>query len=216
MGRTVDFSLYLITDRRVGTRGWWEGIEAALQGGVRALQLREKDLPTRDFLALARQARAITARFGARLFVNDRVDLALAVEADGVHLPQAGLPAQAVRRIAPEEFLIGVSTHNLAEVREAAEGGADFATFGPVFHTLSKAAYAAPVGVGALREACASADLPLFALGGVTAGRLPTILEAGARGIACIGAILGAPDPGSAAAEMLEGLKAHSLSSGRR
>ncbi|MBI5379495.1 MAG: thiamine phosphate synthase [Nitrospirae bacterium] len=208
MGRTVDFSLYLITDRRVNpSRGLLEGVEAALQGGVRAVQLREKDLPTRDLLDLARQARALTARYGARLFVNDRVDIALAVEADGAHLPQAGLPVQAVRRLVPEGFLLGVSTHHLAEVREAAEGGADFATFGPVYHTPSKAAYGAPVGVDTLRDACASVDLPLFALGGVTAERLPEILEAGARGIACIGAILGAPDPKGAAMELVEGLK---------
>jgi thiamine-phosphate pyrophosphorylase len=205
----VDFDLYLITDRRQVPAGRTlvETLRAALEGGVRAVQLREKDLPAAELLPLAQELRGLTARHGARLLVNDRLDVALAVGADGVHLGGHSLPVAVARRILGPEKLIGVSTHHPEEVPAAARDGADFVTIGPVWFTPSKAAYAEPVGLEQLRAACA-ADLPVFALGGVTGDRLPAILAAGAAGAALVSAILAAPDAAAATTTLLARLRA--------
>lgn len=197
----VDFKLYLITDRRALApgRSLGETVAAALAGGVRAVQLREKDLSPRELLPLALELRSLTRRFGARLLINDRIDLAQAVEADGVHLAGSSLPTTVARRLLGPEALIGVSTHHLDEVLAAAREGADFVTFGPVYPTPSKAAYGAPVGLDALRSACSASPLPVFALGGIKAPHIPELLEAGASGIALISAILASSAPQLAA-----------------
>ncbi len=203
--RQVDFSLYLITDRRLcGNEGLAGRIARALEGGVRAVQLREKDLDTRELFELGKEIRAMTSGFGARLFVNDDAALALAIGADGVHLSQNGLPADICRKIIEPHMLIGVSTHSPDEAIEAEENGADFITFGPVYHTASKAQYGPPVGMDSLRAACAAVDIPVFALGGIDASNISEALSAGADGVAMISAILAAPEPGLAASEILE------------
>ncbi len=134
----VDFKLYLITDRKQTKLPLPEAVRLALQGGVPAVQLREKDLPVRELLALAQELRAITREFGAKLFVNDHVDVAVAVEADGVHLGHQSMPVDAARKIVGSRMLIGVSTHSAQEAKDAEARGADFITFGPVFETPSK------------------------------------------------------------------------------
>src|SRR5919106_384526 len=142
-------------------------VEGALGGGVRALELREKDLPPRDLYPLALEMRQLTQAYGARLLINDRVDVALAVNADGVHLATTSLPARIARQVLGPGRLIGVSTHTLAEAQAAAEQGADFVVFGPVFFTPSKAPYGLPVGLDALRAVRAAIKLPMLAIGGV-------------------------------------------------
>ncbi len=171
------------------------------------MQLREKDLPAGELYCLAEKMRALTNRFGARLLINGRVDVALAVEADGVHLGGGALPVAAARRLLGPQRLIGVSTHRAEEVSAAAAAGADFVTFGPVYPTPSKAAFGDPVGVAALRQACAAAPLPVFALGGISEESIPALLAAGAAGIACIRAILAAADPALAALRFREKLR---------
>ncbi|MFA5517183.1 MAG: thiamine phosphate synthase [Desulfuromonadales bacterium] len=196
----VDFDLYLITDRtRVFGGDLLPAVERALAGGVRAVQLREKDLPAGELFALAEKMRSLTRRFDARLLINDRLDVALAVDADGVHLGGGALPAAAARRLLGPQRLIGVSTHALSEVHAADQAGADFVTFGPVYPTPSKAAYGPPLGLAALRQACRNAPLPVFPLGGITAERVPALRDAGCPRAACIGAILFAADPAAAA-----------------
>lgn len=204
----VDFNLYLITDRKQlpTGRGLTETVAAALKGGVRAVQLREKDLSAAELYPLALELRELTARHGARLLINDRLDVALAVEADGVHLGGHSLPVAVARSVLGPDKLIGVSTHHPEEVVAAARDGADFVTFGPVFFTPSKAAYGAPVGLDRLREACAISALPVLALGGVNPARLPEITEAGCRRIALIAAILTADDPAAEASTILTAL----------
>jgi thiamine-phosphate pyrophosphorylase len=199
MSSKIDFSLYLITDRSVLPAGssLSDAVREALEGGVKCIQLREKDLPPGALFSLALELRQLTRRFGAKLLINDRADVALACDADGVHLTASSLPVPVVRKIIGPERLIGVSTHHSGTLRNAAEEGADFATFGPVYFTPSKAAYGPPVGVDKLAEACRAVDLPVFALGGVKFERLPEITAAGAAGIALISAILGCPDPRS-------------------
>ena len=121
----VDFRLYLITDRKVSTEPLPEAVRLALEGGVRAIQFREKDLPVRELLSLALELRSITREFGAKLFINDRVDVAVAVDADGVHLGHQSIPVGAARKIVGTSMLIGVSTHDLMEAKAAEAGGAD-------------------------------------------------------------------------------------------
>jgi thiamine-phosphate pyrophosphorylase len=194
---SVDFNLYLITDRgQTNRRDLLAVVEEALSGGVRAVQLREKALPAGEYFELAQVMRALTARYGARLLVNDRVDIALAVGADGVHLPEAGLPLTVARELLGPTKLIGVSCHSLDKALDAGRRGADFITFGPVWFTPSKARYGEPVGVAPLAEAVRSLSVPLFALGGVTRERLPELRAAGIHRVALISAILAAPAPG--------------------
>jgi thiamine-phosphate pyrophosphorylase len=162
--------------------------------GAAAVHLREKDLGGSALLALAREVRQACRAAGQLLLVNDRLDVALAAGADGVHLPANGLPAAEARRLLGPGKLVGVSCHGREDVRRARDGGADYATFGPVHATPSKAAYGAPVGLAALAEA-ARRGLPLVALGGVTAANAAEARAHGAHGVAAIRAWLAAPDP---------------------
>lgn len=197
MANPIDFNLYLITDRAQVAAGHTllSAIDSALQGGVKAVQLREKDLPVSELLPLARQLRELTRRYDARLLINDRVDLALAVQADGVHLGGHSLPTDVVRQLVGPKLLIGVSTHSNADIGRATAQGADFVTFGPVYATPSKAAFGPPQGLNALTEACRGSALPVFALGGITPSRATEVRQAGASGIALIAAILASPNP---------------------
>ncbi|MBW6463617.1 MAG: thiamine phosphate synthase [Firmicutes bacterium] len=205
----VDFDLYLITDRRSLPPGQdlLATVRAALRGGVRAVQLREKDLRAAELYPLALELRKLTREFAAKLLINDRIDLALAVDADGVHLGNHSLPVAVVRQLLGDQRLIGVSAHHLDEVKAAATAGADFVTFGPVYATPSKLPYGSPLGLSPLAVASSNAPLPVFALGGVTAARLPELRGGGCSRIALIGAILQAVDPEKAAREILRGLR---------
>ncbi len=204
----IDFSLYLITDRKqTAGRPLLEVVEAALSGGVRAVQLREKDLPSAELYELAWEMRALTSRFDARLFINERIDIALAVEADGVHLGISSIPVTAARRIAPD-LLIGYSSHRIAEAAAAIAKGADFVTFGPVFQTPSKAAYGEPLGLDELSLASGRLNSPLFALGGIRQTNIDQVISAGCYRIALISDILAAPDPAAAAEAFRRRLRA--------
>jgi len=160
---------------------WLRRLAAA---GVDAVQLREKDLDDADLYALARRACTLLPP-PAALLINGRPDVALAAGADGVHLPAAGLPAEAVRRCWGGRLAIGVSTHAPEEVEAARRAGADYVVFGPVYPTPSKARHGAPAGLDGLRRA-AAVGIPVLALGGVTAERLPELAAAGAAGAAGI------------------------------
>lgn len=204
----VEFDLYLITDRhQCRAEDLPSGVERALRGGVRAVQLREKDLSTRERFELGTELRRLTSEFQARLLVNGDAALARAIGADGVHLPQDGLPADVCRKVLEPGMLIGVSTHSVPEAIEAVEKGADFITYGPVYHTPSKARYGPPVGADSLREVCEAVRLPVFALGGVGAAEIEEVLSAGAAGIGMISAILSAFDVEAAASEIVKHLR---------
>jgi len=198
----IDFRLYFVTDRQhTAGRSLPDVVRAALDGGVRAVQLREKDLEGRALYHLAVQLRELTARYQARLLINDRVDVALAVEADGVHLGQTSFPVAIARRLLGPGKLIGVSTHNPEEI--AAAAGADFLVFGPVYATPSKAKYGEPQGLARLRQAVALSPSPLLAIGGIAIEQVADVLSTGAHGIAVISALSAAPDPVGAASVLL-------------
>lgn len=188
----VDFDLYLITDRhRTGGRPLREVLKRASMAGVRAIQLREKDLAARSLLDLAKEVKGYAPQ--VKLFINDRLDVALAARADGVHLGQKGLPPGVVRERF-DEILIGVSTHSLEEALEAEAEGADFITFGPVFYTPSKASYGPPLGIERLGEVVERVRIPVFAIGGIRKENIHQVIGAGAHGVALISAIMGALD----------------------
>src|SRR5262245_44292773 len=146
------FALYLVTDRAIARRPLADVIEECLGAGLRAVQLREKDLPVRDLLTLAVSLRESTRRHNARLLINDRADVALAADADGVERTHASLPVAALRRIVRPPGLIGASVHSEAEARHAVAGGADFLVFGPIHDTPSKRQYGKPQGLDALAQ----------------------------------------------------------------
>ncbi len=205
----VGFSLYLVTDRKqTSGRPLLEVVAECLDAGVRAVQLREKDLTTRELFGLGTELRELTRRYGTALLINDRIDVALALDADGVHLPGHSFPAESARKIVGPKMLIGASVHNVTEAEEAEAGGADFIVFGPIFETPSKRPYGPPQGLDALRAVRQTVSLPLFAIGGITPGRVRAVKEAGADGVAAISALLGAPHPGRATRDFLKELEA--------
>jgi thiamine-phosphate pyrophosphorylase len=177
---------YYITDRKSLRAGLLDAIRLAIDLGADRVQIREKDLPARELLDLARRAVAIARPRGAAVLVNERTDIALAAGADGVHLPAQSPAPGEIRRIAPPGFLIGVSCHTPGELRQAETEGADFAVFGPVFPTASKLAYGPPLGLDALRAAARLVRIPTLALGGVNEGNMQSCLDAGAAGVAGI------------------------------
>lgn len=196
--------VHLVTDRRLAP-DLAARVDAALAGlppGAAAVHLREKDLGGRALLDLARALAAVCRARRQRLLVNDRLDVALAAGADGVHLPSAGVPAADARRLLGPAALVGVSCHSAEDVARARDGGATFAFLSPVFDTPSKRAYGPPIGVEALRAA-AGLGLPVIALGGVTPERVPGLRAAGAWGVAAIRAWLEGPDPAAAVRRLL-------------
>jgi thiamine-phosphate pyrophosphorylase len=212
---SLNVDLYVVTDRQLtGGRPLRSVVEAALRGGARAFQLREKDLPPRELYPLALEMRQLTQTYGARLLINDRIDVALAANADGVHLTTTSLSASIARRLLGPERLIGVSTHTLAEAQAAAVEGADFLVFGPVFFTPSKAPYGEPVGLDALRAVRAAVQSPILAIGGIKKANLDQVIAAGADGIAVISAIISADDPTAASQELLAMLRSRRVQPG--
>lgn len=204
MANPIDFTLYLITDRlQTGTRSLLETVDEALAGGVKAVQLREKELTSRELYELAFDLKKLTCRYDAKLLINDRIDIALAVDADGVHLGSNSIPIYRARKLLGKNRLIGVSCHNQVNAITAQEKGADFITFGPVFFTASKAKYGKPVGIDKLESVSHLLTVPVFAIGGVNAANAREVLATGATGIALISAIMSAHEPRQAAQTLL-------------
>ena len=194
-----NLSLVLITDRNHCKQPFIDTISLALKGGIKTVQLREKGLATHELYSLACELRKITSDFKANFIINDRVDIALAVEADGVHLGWQSLPFGIVRKLLGFEKLIGVSTHNRQEALQAQEYGADYIMFGPVFDTPSKAGLLKPTGVEEIQKLKNEIDLPIVAVGGINEKNVESVLNGGADGIAVISSIMQADNPEGAA-----------------
>jgi thiamine-phosphate pyrophosphorylase len=191
--------LIVVTDPDCGAgRDVADVVRAALRGGAPAIQLRMKDASAREMAALARTLLAETRAAGALLFVNDRVDVALAVGADGAHVGQDDLPAAAARAIAPPGFLIGVSAETIGLALQAQADGADYVGVGPVYATGSKADAGDAVGVERIAEVAAAVRIPVVGIGGIATGNAAAVVHGGAAGVAVISAVMRATDPEAA------------------
>jgi thiamine-phosphate pyrophosphorylase len=179
--------LYLITNRSLfeSDNNFLEASEAALMGGVRALQLREKNLTDCELIELGNQLRILTSNYNAKLIMNSRADIAKIIDADGVHLTENSAHANEIKSTFPD-LIVGVSTHSLEAAQTAEAQGADYITFSPIYATPSKANYGPPQGLGLLRQVSQEVNLPVLALGGITLHRVSECLEQGAFGVALI------------------------------
>ncbi len=188
-------AVYLITDRHKHAPGltFLETVEELLSSGLKLVQLREKDLSAAELYPLALRLRELTHKYSARLVINDRIDIALAVVADGVHLGGHSLPVPAAREVCKDKLLIGVSTHSPDEISTAAAQGADFVTYGPIFATESKAKLGEPVGPTSLKKI--TAQIPVYPLGGIKLSNIDMICANGYLRIAAISALLEADNP---------------------
>lgn len=201
--------LYVVTDRQQTADRPLEAVVAeAARGGAGMVQLREKDLTARDLYDLGARLQSQLAPHNVPLLINDRLDVALALDTAGVHLAGHSLsPAQARQVLGPHK-LIGVSTHSLDQARQAVQEGVDFIVFGPVFETPSKVQYGAPQGLDRLAEVVAHVACPVIAIGGIDTANVPQVLRTGAHGVAMIRAVLAAPDPCAAAQQLRQQIEA--------
>lgn len=197
--------LVVLTDRASAhPRNVLDIATEALAAGAPAIQLREKHLPPRDLLPLARRLRIVTRAASALLFVNDRLDLALAVQADGVHLGPDDLPVAAARTVAPHGFLVGFSASDPDAARAAEAGGADYIGCGAVYSTSTKAKVDSPIGTKGLSRVTSAVSIPVVGIGGITPARVGSVLRTGAAGAAVARAVMAAPDPSAAVRAALQ------------
>jgi thiamine-phosphate pyrophosphorylase len=203
MRRFIEAGLYLVTSESLSNgRSTLSIVRAAMAGGVRLVQLREKDLPLRDLLRLAGEVRRLTDDAGALLIMNDRLDVALAVGADGVHLGQEDLPVNAARRIAPD-LIIGASTHSIEEARAAEAAGASYINIGPIFPTRTKEWNRGFLGLEGIRAIAPAISIPFTVMGGIKRTHIPELVRAGVHTIAMVTAVTAAESPEQAARELL-------------
>jgi thiamine-phosphate pyrophosphorylase len=196
----IDYSLYLVTDR-----GWARGrstpaiVAAAVRGGVTCVQLREKTCSTREFIEAAARLKALLKPSGVPLIINDRVDVALAVGANGVHLGQRDMPLAAARSLVGKAMVIGITVESVEDAVAAQAGGADYLGVSPIFATPTKPDTAAPLGMAGLQAIRRAVSLPLVAIGGLDHRNAAQAIRAGADGVAVVSAIVAAEDPEQAA-----------------
>ncbi|MEK6529603.1 MAG: thiamine phosphate synthase [candidate division NC10 bacterium] len=202
-----ELDLYVILDRTASHgRDLREILDGVIAGGGRLVQFREKEWPLRRCLPLLEDLRRRAKQAGIGFVVNDRLDLALAVEADGLHLGQDDLPASVARRLLPPSMFLGVSTHSLEQARQAEREGADYVAVGSIFPTATKPEFQL-VGLDLLRTVRQAIAAPLVAIGGITADNAEEAIRAGADGVAVISAVCGARDPAEATRRLLERIR---------
>ena len=203
MKHGIDYSLYLCTDRRLMTSPTIEAsVESALRGGTTVIQLREKDCSSREFYELGLRVKKITERYNAPLIINDRVDIALAVGAAGVHVGQGDLPCKVVREIVGPDMIVGVSAATLDEAVQAEEDGADYLGVGAMYATATKTD-TRPVSMEELLKIRAAVKIPIVVIGGINKQTLGNFKGTGVNGLAVVSAIVAQLDPEAAARELL-------------
>ncbi len=204
----IDLSLYLVTDRSLSLgRPLEEVVEAAVQGGVTVVQLREKESDSRTFYTLAMRLKQVLAPYHVPLIINDRLDIALACDAEGLHIGQHDLPYPVVRKLLGKEKIIGLSVESVADALIANEWDVDYIGLSPVFNTPTKTDTAPALGLKGVQSIMQLSRHPAVGIGGIHAGNAYSILQAGAHGIAVVSAIMSAPDPREAAQVLREQIK---------
>ena len=186
--------LYAITDFQLSNLSHEELVRLMLAGGARWIQLRDKDATAREMLEAGRNCLALTREAGAQLIINDRVDIALTTDADGVHLGQGDMSVEEAREILGEKKIIGLSTHSIEQFRDALDTSADYIAVGPIYPTGTKSNADPVVGLELVREARKLADRPIVAIGGITVERAPGVIAAGADSVAVISALYPWPE----------------------
>lgn len=203
----IDYSLYLITDRGIiKDRCLKDCVEEAIKGGVTIVQIREKDASTREFYNIAKEVKEVTDKYNIPLIINDRLDIALAVDAAGVHLGQSDMSIEVARKILGEEKIIGISAGNLEEALEAEKSGADYLGIGAIFYTGTKKDIDEPIGLEGLKEIINKIKIPSVAIGGINKDNTEDVIKTGVNGISVISAILGYEDTKKASEELLSKL----------
>jgi thiamine-phosphate pyrophosphorylase len=198
--QNIDYSLYLVTDRGLARgRSTPEIVSAAVHGGATIVQLREKDCSTRDFIEQALTIKEFLKGRGVPLIINDRVDVAQAVKADGVHLGQTDMPLKVAKKILGDSMIIGISAESLEDAVEAEKGGADYLGVSPIYATPTKTDTAPPLGLQGLREIRKTVRLPIVGIGGLNRDNAAEVIRNGADGVAVVSAIVAADDPQMAA-----------------
>ena len=201
----LESRLFLVTDRhQTKGRPLVPLLQRVLTAAAPAIQLRERDLSARELVTLAVGVQAVTASRRSQLLINDRIDVALALEGVGVHLRNNSLPVSVARQVLGTQRLLGISVHAVEEAVQVESQGADYIVFGPIYETPSKQMFGPPLGIHTLERACRLVRLPIIGIGGVTAARAREMRRAGAFGVAVITAVLGAADVESATRELLD------------
>ena len=205
----LDLTLYLVTDRNLARgRALADVVREAVAGGVSCVQLREKTCSTREFIEEARAVRAALQGTGVPLIINDRVDVALAAQADGVHLGQRDMTLTDARRLVPHGWIIGVSAESVEDAVCAEREGADYVGASPVFATPTKTDTSPPLGLDGLAAMCQAVSIPVVAIGGIHLSNAAQVMGAGAAGLAVVSAIVAAANPRAAAADLRRGMAA--------
>ncbi|SFG23033.1 thiamine-phosphate pyrophosphorylase [Desulfotomaculum arcticum] len=200
-----DYSLYLVTDRAIlGGRDLGQAVEDALRGGVTLVQLREKDTSSRDFYQIALALKDLAVKYQVPLIINDRLDIALAVDADGIHIGQEDLPLQVARCLLGPEKIIGYSVSNIEEAVYGEKYGADYLGAGPVYTTTTKAVTIQPLGVEGLRNIKNSVSIPVVGIGGINLDNVREVKKSGADGVSIVSGILGSLDPDCTSRKLCE------------
>lgn len=200
----VNYGVYLVTDRKVlKGRKLVEAIEESIKGGAGIVQLREKNISTREFLNIAKEVKGLTDRYDIPLIINDRLDIALAVNASGVHLGQEDIPCKKAREILGEDMIIGVSAHNLEEALKAEEDGADYIGCGAVFNTSTKKD-TTNIKIGDIKKIREHINIKMVAIGGISEKNINQLEGTGIDGVAVVSAILSKDDIKKATEELLE------------
>jgi thiamine-phosphate pyrophosphorylase len=206
--QNIDYSLYLVTDRGLARgRTTLEIVKTAVYGGTTIVQLREKDCSTRDFIEQALTVKKFLKARGVPLLINDRVDVAQAIAADGVHLGQTDMPLEIAKKILGDSMIIGISAESLEDAIEAERGGADYLGISPIYATPTKTDTASPLGLKGLREIRNAVKLPLVGIGGLNKDNAAEVIRHGADGVAVVSAIVAADDPAAAAEELKQVIK---------
>jgi thiamine-phosphate pyrophosphorylase len=196
----VDYSLYLITDRSfLKGRSLKTLVEESILGGATIVQVREKDVSTREFYRVAMEVKEVASYYKIPLIINDRIDIAHAIDADGVHLGQDDMPLSIARKILGKEKIIGISASNLEEALEAQNNGADYLGIGAIFYTGTKKDIETPIGIEQLKNIYQNIKIPAVAIGGINETNFKDVLSTGIDGISVISAILGKDDVRAAA-----------------
>ena len=203
----INYNLYLVTDRTIlGSKDLCNSIEQAIQGGTSIIQLREKNITSIEFYNIAKEVKKITSKYNVPLIINDRLDIALAVDADGIHIGPEDLPVKVVRKIMGEDKIIGASTCNIKEALEAKEAGADYLGVGAIFPTKTKK-NTEDVSIEDLKNIKASVNIPVVAIGGINEKNASIVMEAKIDGIAVVSAILNKSDIFESAKNLYEIVK---------